>query len=111
MRLLLAQGGRPGLDDLAALDKQLHSNLLAVKACPPEDVESLGLTFSVEQQLFGRVRPAHGRLKLLVADMYCMPFVASASAAHTRQQCNNCGLQRRKSAASMLCFCPADCPD
>jgi hypothetical protein len=55
---LLAQGGRPGLDDLAALDKQLHSNLLTVKACPPEDVESLGLTFSVEQQLFGRVRPA-----------------------------------------------------
>ncbi|WIA29294.1 hypothetical protein OEZ86_011799 [Tetradesmus obliquus] len=52
--LLSLQGGRPGLDDLAALDRQLHSNLLAVKACPPEDVESLGLTFSVEQQLFGR---------------------------------------------------------
>jgi hypothetical protein len=57
LRLLLAQGGRPGLDDLAALDKQLHANLLTVKACPPDDVESLGLTFSVEQQLFGRVRP------------------------------------------------------
>lgn len=49
------QGGRPGLDDLAGLDSQLHSNLLAVKACPAEDVESLGLTFSVEQQLFGKV--------------------------------------------------------
>ncbi|KAF6266493.1 hypothetical protein COO60DRAFT_1469979 [Scenedesmus sp. NREL 46B-D3] len=52
--LLSLQGGRPGLDDLAALDKQLHSNLLTVKACPPEDVESLGLTFSVERQLFGK---------------------------------------------------------
>lgn len=57
--LLPLQGGRPGLDDLAALDRQLHSNLLAVKACPPEDVEALGLTFSVEQQLFGRVSAEH----------------------------------------------------
>jgi hypothetical protein len=74
--LLLAQGGRPGLDDLAALDRQLHSNLLAVKACPAEDMESLGLTFSVEQQLFGRVRTCTwARLNMPAATVYCMhPF-------------------------------------
>jgi hypothetical protein len=50
------QGGRPGLDDVSSLDAVLHSNLLAVKSCPPEQVEHLCLTFAAEQQLLGKVR-------------------------------------------------------
>lgn len=52
---LSVQGGRPGLDDVSSLDATLHSNLLAVKACPPEQVEHLCLTFAAEQQLLGKV--------------------------------------------------------
>lgn len=54
--MCMLQGGRAGVDDLAALDSTLHANLLAVKACPPDQVEHLGLTFAAEQQLFGKVR-------------------------------------------------------
>jgi hypothetical protein len=49
------QGGRPGLDDVSSLDAVLHSNLLAVKSCPPEQVEHLCLTFAAEQQVLGKV--------------------------------------------------------
>jgi hypothetical protein len=54
-----AQGSRPGLDDLSGLDATLHTNLLAVKACPPEQVDYLGLAFAAEQQLLGKVRTPH----------------------------------------------------
>jgi hypothetical protein len=55
MCMYCVQGGRPGLDDVSSLDATLHSNLLAVKACPSEQVEHLGLTFAAEQQLLGKV--------------------------------------------------------
>jgi hypothetical protein len=37
------------------LDAALHSNLLAVKTCPADQVEHLCLTFAAEQQLLGKV--------------------------------------------------------
>jgi len=55
MNYICGQGGRPGLDDLAGLDHTLHASCLAIKSCPPDQVEHLGLTFIAEQQLFGKV--------------------------------------------------------
>lgn len=62
--MFLFQGGRPGLDDVSSLDATLHTNLLAVKACPPEQVEHLGLTFAAEQQLLGKVSNMHHAVQL-----------------------------------------------
>lgn len=43
------------MDDVSGLDATLHANLVQLKAYPPEQVEHLGLTFSAEQQLLGKV--------------------------------------------------------
>lgn len=64
------QGGRAGFDDLAGLDSTLHANLLAVKACQPEQVEHLGLTFAAEQRLFGKVMMHNIRRETWPLDCY-----------------------------------------
>jgi ubiquitin-protein ligase E3 C len=51
------QGQRPGLDDLATCDPQLHRSALMVKGCQdPGELEDLGLTFSTEQNVLGQVK-------------------------------------------------------
>lgn len=42
------------INDVAALDPELHRNLLYVKNCPEEEVESLALTFSVTNSELGQ---------------------------------------------------------
>jgi ubiquitin-protein ligase E3 C len=44
------------LNDLPSLDAQLARSLATVLAMPPGDVESLGLTFSVDDDIFGATR-------------------------------------------------------
>ncbi|KAI8470743.1 MAG: hypothetical protein J3K34DRAFT_419724 [Monoraphidium minutum] len=51
--VLLLQGGRPGVDDLAAVDASLAAGLEAVRGYGG-DVSDLGLTFSVDTQALGR---------------------------------------------------------
>eukprot|EP00927_Polykrikos_kofoidii_P044512 TRINITY_DN38457_c0_g2_i1.p1 TRINITY_DN38457_c0_g2~~TRINITY_DN38457_c0_g2_i1.p1 ORF type:complete len:985 (+),score=140.25 TRINITY_DN38457_c0_g2_i1:64-3018(+) len=43
-------GRRSSVHDVAALDEQVHKSLLWLKKCPAEDVESLGLTFSISEE-------------------------------------------------------------
>ncbi|KAK9903317.1 hypothetical protein WJX75_002686 [Coccomyxa subellipsoidea] len=47
------QGRRPMFDELAALDPELHRNLLHLKRYAGE-AEDLGLSFAVEEEAFGR---------------------------------------------------------
>jgi hypothetical protein len=54
--VLALQGRRPGADDLAAVDAGLAAGLAAVRGYGG-DASDLGLTFSVEYERFGRVRP------------------------------------------------------
>lgn len=75
---LSVQGGRPGLDDVSSLDATLHSNLLAVKACPPEQVEHLCLAFAAEQQLLGKVSTDQLGGRALLCDHSSTPRTTSA---------------------------------
>lgn len=83
---LSVQGGRPGLDDVSSLDATLHSNLLAVKACPPEQVEHLCLTFAAEQQLLGKVSTDQLGGHALLCDRSSSP-TGCVSGTHTHQAC------------------------
>jgi hypothetical protein len=50
------QGRLPTLDDLAALDPEVHRSLVALKRLPPADVADLGLDFTAESDEFGARR-------------------------------------------------------
>ena len=44
----LESGYRANINDLRELDEGLYKGLLSLKNCPPEEVEALGLTFTVD---------------------------------------------------------------
>lgn len=45
-----------GFDELSSLDPDLYRNLTLIKRYSEEEVEDLGLTFSVDEEVFGQVR-------------------------------------------------------
>lgn len=47
----LESGYRANINDLRELDEGLYKGLLSLKNCPPEEVESLGLTFTVDDMV------------------------------------------------------------
>ena len=50
------KGGTCDIDDLPSLDSQLTRSLLSLRDLSPEEVESLGLTFSVSDSVQGEIR-------------------------------------------------------
>lgn len=84
------QGGRPGLDDLSSLDAALHSNLLAVKTCPADQVEHLCLTFAAEQQLLGKVRTSACIYIATIYTLLCFTNHQWASLALLQQTAQAC---------------------
>lgn len=58
--VMALQGATPGVEDLAAVDAGLAAGLAAVRGYGG-DVSELGLTFSVDVERLGRVRPGVGR--------------------------------------------------
>lgn len=84
------QGGRPGLDDLSSLDAALHSNLLAVKTCPADQVEHLCLTFAAEQQLLGKVRTSAFIYIATIYTLLCFTNHEWASLALLQQTAQAC---------------------